>query len=419
MRLPSILTLVFVLVGCGASASSPGDQPDAAVRTGADVLVADNFALLAGKRVGIVTNHTALVGDRHLVDLMHESDQVDVVALFGPEHGIRGDDVGRIDDAVDERTGLPAYSLYGEIRQPTAEMLEGIDVLVFDIQDIGPRFYTYISTMGLTMQSAAEHGLQYVVLDRPNPIGGVLVEGFVRDDGYDSFVGFFAIPVTHGLTVGELAIMAKEERMIEGLDDLDLHVVQVEGWTRNMLWPDYGSDWVRPSPNIPDFATALIYPGACFFEGTTASEGRGTQEPFILLGAPWADGQALAADLNSRNLPGLRFDGEIFTPESLPGMSPNPKHLGTELQGIRYNITDAQQVRPVEAGIHVLHAFYSQANEEQRQDFFRRDRMNRLAGTGRLVDMLEAGKSADEIIASWQDELTAYDQLRRGYHLYD
>lgn len=409
------LAVVALLSGFGAAR---GTQAQTSVMTGADRLVADDFAPLAGKTVGVITNHTALVGDRHIVDLMHESEAVNVVALFGPEHGIRGDDVGRIDDAIDERTGLPAHSLYGEIRQPTADMLEGIDVLVFDIQDIGPRFYTYISTMGLAMQSAAEHDVTFVVLDRPNPLGGELVEGFVREEDFESFVGLYPIPVTHGMTVGELAIMAKAEGMIDGVEDLDLQIIELENWTRDMLWSDYGSEWVRPSPNIPDFETALIYPGACFFEGTTASEGRGTQEPFILLGAAWADGEALARDLNARGLSGLSFRAERFTPESLPGMSPNPKHLGTELGGIRYVVNDPKAVRPVEAGIHVLHAFYSQATDEQREEFFRVDRMNRLAGTSRLVDMLEAGASAEEIVASWQEELQAFDESRRNYFLY-
>lgn len=415
MRFIRFVVAIAVLAGCAAV---PDAQGQSRVLTGADRLVEDDFALLAGKSVGVITNHTARVGDRHVVDLMHESDAVNVVALFGPEHGIRGDDVGRIDDAVDEQTGLPAYSLYGETRRPTADMLEGVDVLIFDIQDIGPRFYTYVSTMGLAMQAAAEHDLAFIVLDRPNPLGGELTEGFVREEGYESFVGFYPIPVTHGMTVGELATMAKAERMIEGVENLDLHVVRVENWTRDMLWPDYGSEWVKPSPNIPDFETALIYPGACFFEGTTASEGRGTQEPFILLGAPWADGEALARELNGRDIPGLKFEAERFTPESLPGMSPNPKHLETELQGIRYVVDDPTAVRPVEAGIHVLHAFYSQATDEQRQEFFRVDRMNRLAGTSRLVDMLEAGASAEEIVASWQDELEAFDRSRTSYFLY-
>ncbi len=417
MRYALYLMMAVCVVGCGPEAADP-PAPPAEVITGAERLVADDFSLLAGKNVGLVTNHTALVNGRHLADLMHESDKVNLVALFGPEHGVRGDNVGEIKDGVDERTGLPAYSLYGDIRTPTAEMLDGIDVLVFDIQDIGPRFYTYITTLGLTMQAAAEHGLSYVVLDRPNPIGGELVEGFVRDEGMDSFVGLYRIPVTHGMTVGELAMMAKDEGMIEGIENLDLQVVKVENWQRASLWPDYEDDWVRPSPNIPDFETALIYPGACFFEGTTASEGRGTQHPFMLLGAPWADGAALAADLNSRNLPGLTFEPATYTPESLPGMSPNPKHLGEELHGVRYNVTDAHAVRPVEAGIHVLHAFYSQANEAQRAEFFRENVMNRLAGTTRLVEMLKAGDTAEEIIASWQDELQAYDTMRRKHLLY-
>jgi uncharacterized protein YbbC (DUF1343 family) len=415
MRYLLLLTLAILFTAC---AVAPAEQR-ARVNSGADRLVADDFSLLKGKNVGVITNHSALVGGRHIVDILHERDDVNVVVLFGPEHGIRGDDVGRIDDSVDETTGIPVFSLYGDISKPTPEMLEGVDVLVFDIQDIGPRFYTYISTMGLAMQSAAELGITFVVLDRPNPLGGELVEGFVREPGYESFVGLFAIPVTHGMTVGEIAVMAKGERMLDGLDGLDLQVVEVEGWRRNMLWPETNLGWVKPSPNIPDFETALIYPGACFFEGTTASEGRGTQEPFILLGAPWADGEALASDLNSRNLPGLRFEAATFVPESLPGMSPNPKHLGAEVHGIRHVIEDDHAVRPVEAGIHILHAFYSQADPEQRANFFRRDRMNRLAGTSRLANMLEQGATAEEIIASWQDELQEYDQMRRRYFLYD
>lgn len=420
------LLAFFILTGLQCQSEnknrSPSQDAQVEVKTGADRLVEDDFRLLEGKNIGVITNHSAVVGDQHLVDVLHEAGNVNVEALFGPEHGIRGDAPAGEEitgGRTDERTGAPVYSLYGETRKPTPEMLQGLDALVFDIQAIGARFYTYISTMGLAMQAAAEHGVSFVVLDRPNPLGGERVEGFVLEPEHKSFVGYYSIPITHGLTVGELAMMVKGENMIEGVEDLDLQVVEMENWRRDMLWPDTNLDWIPPSPNIPNFETALIYPGACFFEGTTASEGRGTRDPFILLGAPWADGEALAADLNSRDLPGLRFENTTYTPESLPRMSPNPKYLGEEVSGIRYEITDPYTVRPVAAGIHVLHAFYTQASDTEKEDFFRRDRLSRLAGTRRLREMMESGASAKEIIASWGDELQEFNDLRRNYFLYD
>jgi uncharacterized protein YbbC (DUF1343 family) len=209
--------------------------------------------------------------------------------------------------------------------------------------------------------------------------------------------------------------------MLEGVENLDLHVIEMENWDRSTLWPDLGLDWNPPSPNIPDFETALVYPGACFFEGTTISEGRGTMEPFILIGAPWADGEQLAEDLNARNLPGLHFEPVVFTPESITyrGMAANPKLQGVELQGIRYVITDKYAVRPVEAGIHVLHAFYHHAPEQEKPVFFRKGRLDLLAATERLYEMIVDGSSPGELIASWNDELQEYDVLRSRYFLYD
>jgi uncharacterized protein YbbC (DUF1343 family) len=414
----SLAVVILTFVGCSSQQNDTQSGDTSALKTGAELLVANNFDILKGKNVGVVTNHSAVVGGKHLVDLLHESEDVNVVVLFGPEHGIRGDDVGIIADATDEKTGLPVYSLYGDIRKPTAEMLSGVDVLVFDIQDIGPRFYTYITTMGLSMQAAAEHGVSFVVLDRPNPIGGYLIEGFVRDEDQYSFVGPFRIPVTHGMTVGEIANMVKAEGMMEGLENLDLTVLAMQGWDRTKLWPEYNLGWIKPSPNIPDFETALIYPGACFFEGLTASEGRGTQEPFILLGAPWIDAQALVDDLNSRNLPGLRFEPATFTPVPLTGMTRNPKFNGQEIYGARYVVTDSYAVRPVEAGIHMVHAFYKHTPEANKATFFRTEVMTRLAGTPRLQNMITDGKTAEEIIASWQDELNAFSTVRQKHLLY-
>ncbi len=410
-------TLAFV-TSCGSDARD-GTSPE--IRTGAERLVEQGFGVIDGMRVGLITNHTAVVGDRHLADILHEADNVELVALFGPEHGIRGDaDAGaRIDDMVDEQTGVPVFSLYGETRKPTPEMLEGVDALVFDIQDIGARFYTYISTMGLAMEAAAELDLRFVVLDRINPLGGEMVEGFVLEHGFESFVGQFPIPVTHGLTVGELALMIRGEQFMEGVAALDLSVVEVRGWTRDMLWSDTDLDWIPPSPNIPDFETALVYPGSCYFEATGASEGRGTYEPFLQVGAPWAIGEMFASLLNERNLPGLWFEPVTFTPVSIQGMSSYPKLLRTELEGVRYEVLDPYAVVPVAAGMHLLEIFYANAPEEEREALFNRARFARLGGTDRMYEMLTAGAMAEEVIGAWADEVAEFRELRSLYLIYD
>jgi uncharacterized protein YbbC (DUF1343 family) len=386
----------------------------AVVMTGAEVLAQSNFAALDGMNVGLITNHTAMVGDRHLADLLHEAPNVNLVALFAPEHGIRGELGGSIDDEVDPTTGVPIFSLYGETREPTAEMLAGIDVLLYDIQDIGPRFYTYISTMGLGMQGAAKNGVSFMVLDRPNPLGGELAAGFVSEPEFTSFIAFYPIPVTHGLTIGELAVMAKEEGMLEGVETLDLQVIEMEGWYRDMLWPDTGREFIRTSPNMPDFETALIYPGACFWERVSGSEGRGTPEPFILLGTEWADAEVIVDDLNARNLSGLRFEPTTFTPEGRRGG-------GRTYHGIRHVITDPYAVRPVEAGIHVLHAFYTQslAHPDEVDEGFLSPRISSHAGSERLYDMMTSGALPEEIIDSWANEVREYDEMRSRYFLYD
>ncbi len=415
------MLFLFTFTGITSCGSNARDVASPEIRTGAERLVEQDFGVIDGMRVGLITNHTAVVGERHLADILHEAENVDLVALFGPEHGIRGDaDAGaRIDDMVDEQTGVPVYSLYGQTRKPTPEMLEGLDALVFDIQDIGARFYTYISTMGLAMEAAAEEELRFVVLDRINPLGGELVEGFVLEPGFESFVGQFPIPVTHGLTVGELALMIRSEEFMEGVSTLDLHVVEVRGWTRDILWSDTELDWIPPSPNIPDFETALVYPGSCYFEATSASEGRGTYEPFLQVGAPWADGEQLAAMLNDRNLPGLRFEPVSFTPESIEGMSSRPKLLGEELQGVHYVVEDPHAVEPVAAGMHVLEVFYLTVPDEERDALLNKARFARLGGTDQMYDLFADGATAEEVIAAWKDEVEAFRELRSLFLIYD
>ncbi len=414
-----MIMAVFITQGCGSGQPDPSD--DGRVKTGAERLVDQEFQVVHDMRVGVITNHTALVGERHLVDLLHEAENVELAAMFGPEHGIRGDaDAGeQITDGVDEQTGTPVYSLYGETRRPTPEMLEELDALIFDIQDIGARFYTYISTMGLAMEEAVRHNLRFVVLDRPNPLGGERVEGFVLEPGYESFVGLYPIPVTHGMTVGELALMIRSEVFLDGVASLDLHVVETRGWSRNQLWTDTGKEWIPPSPNIPDFETALVYPGSCYFEATNASEGRGTYEPFLQVGAPWADGDELARILNARNLPGIRFEPAAFTPESIDGMSSHPKLLGEELRGVRYVVEDPHKVEPVAAGMHLLEVFYDMAPEDERDELFDEARFGRLGGTGRMYDMFTGGANARDVIEAWQEELAAFKERRSLYLIYE
>ena len=417
-----LILAALILLGCTSEvpgAADTGEGEAEPVKTGAQVLVESGFEALAGKRAGLVVNHTARVGEAHLIDLIHDAPTVELAVLFGPEHGLRGteEDGEEVADGRDDRTGAPVYSLYGRTRKPTPEMLQGLDVLVFDIQDVGARFYTFISTMGLAMQAAAEAGLPFVVLDRPNPLGGEYMAGFVLEPEHTSFVGHYPIPIAHGLTVGELARMIQGEGLLPGLETLQLDVVAMEGWQRAMLWPETGLPWINTSPNIPGFETALVYPGACFFEATAASEGRGTETPFTLLGAPWADGQALAEALNARSLPGVRFEAAAFTPRPIEGMDTEPKLDGQALEGIRYTITDAAAFRPVEAGIHVFHAFYHQAPDV---DGFltRQPWLARLSGTTRLGTMLAEGAEPETIIAAWQDEVAAFRARSRAYLLY-
>ncbi|WP_412060242.1 exo-beta-N-acetylmuramidase NamZ domain-containing protein [Rubrivirga sp. IMCC45206] len=429
---PAPLLALLALAACLAApvdeprASAPTLRaPDAAVVTGAQRLVAERFAPLDGMRVGLVTNHTARVdtadgGPAHLIDRLHAAPNVLVGALFGPEHGIRGDaEAGAgVSGGRDGTTGAPVYSLYGSSKKPTQRQLRGLDALVFDMQDVGARFYTYISTMGYAMQAAAEAGIPFVVLDRPNPIGD-RAEGFVLEPRQQSFVGLYPIPVTHGLTVGELARMIVGEGWLSGLDGLDLRVVEMTGYARGMAWEETGLAWVPPSPNVPDVETARVYPGTALFEGTTASEGRGTRVPFTHVGSPWADPEALAAELNGADLAGVRFEPATFVPVDLPGQATNPKWEGETVRGVRLVVTDPAAFRPVATGVHVVDAVYRQAPRGAHGAFLKADWLAKLAGTTRLRRMWLDGRGAAEIVAAWADEAAAFSARSEVYRIYE
>jgi len=391
-----------------------------AVVTGAEVLARSRFAALRGKRVGLVTNHTGRVGADHLADLVAQAPDVKLAAILAPEHGFRGlaEAGASVADGIDRETGVRVLSLYGATRKPTQAMLRDIDVLVFDIQDIGVRFYTYISTMGLAMQAAAERSIPFHVLDRPNPLGGTDVSGFMRETAYTSFVGQYPIPIVHGLTVGELAAMIKGERWLTGLESLDLGVMKMEGWRREMRWPATRLAWRPTSPNIPTFESSLTYPGIGLVGETLVNEGRGTPIPFQQFGAPWLDARHAANKLAAAGLPGVRFDATSYTPRAIPNVAADPRFRGQQIQGVRIAVTDADAYRPLETGMHVLAYLASTARARRVRLFDKLQMFRATSGTARLHAMLERGADADKIIASWQGEIERFRTARARYLLY-
>jgi len=409
--------VALALAGCRAEA------PPAPVRSGAEVLAADDFASLSGQRVGLIANHTTRVDTSHLADRLAAAPSVELGAIFAPEHGFRGTaGAGEaVDDGRDPRTGAPVYSLYGDTRRPTPERLAGLDALVFDVQDVGARFYTYITTMGLSMQAAAAADLEFVVLDRPNPLGGGYTDGFVLEPDHASFVGRYPIPIAHGLTIGELARYIRAERLLPGVGRLDLSVVAMENWTRSLQWPDTGREWSPPSPNLPTWETALLYPGMCFFEGVRVSEGRGTERPFRQIGAPWSPeaAQQVVDTLRARDLPGVRVDTTAFTPRPMSG-APAPRFEGERVYGFEVQVTNRRAVEPVKVGIHALHAMYHRAQARGDTAFVSRpEHLARLAGTDRLHTQLRHGASPEALIASWTDAVETFRNRRASALLYD
>jgi len=347
------------------------------------------------------------------VDVLVAQPDVQLVALFGPEHGIRGDvqDGIAIPSSIDKVTGLPVHSLYGPQKKPTPDMLADIDLLIYDMQDVGCRYYTYLYTLSYVMEAAAEQDIEVMILDRPNPLTGRLVEGPILDPGLSSFVGRYPIPPCYGLTIGELAHYMNREFQI----NCRLTVIPLDGWRRSLWFDQTGLPWVPPSPNIPTLDTAIVYPGTCLFEGTTISEGRGTTRPFEVIGAPWADGREVAAEMNGRGLPGVRFRPMSFVPTF-------SKHAGILCQGVQVHVMDRRIYRPFETGLHLVDAFvklyprdvvFLPTSWEGQPPHF-----DLLAGLPTLRDALWARVPIGEIVRSWQPGLQAYRRRRTRYLLY-
>jgi uncharacterized protein YbbC (DUF1343 family) len=380
------------------------------VETGAVVLLKEHLSELQGKKLGMVVNQTSVVGNTHLVDTLLKRGCA-ITAIFAPEHGFRGDaDAGaHIKDGTDAQTGVVIYSLFGKILKPTPEMLTNVDIILFDIQDIGARFYTYISTLALVMEAAGEQGKEVWVLDRPNPNGNV-VGGPVLDKAFSSFVGKHEVPILHGLTMAEYANMVNGEKWLKNGVQCRLKCILMKKWNHSMLWEDTGLKWIKPSPNIPDVKTAVWYPYSCWFEGVNASVGRGTYKPFLFLGAPYVKNKSLA------HLRGLYdLDTVVFTPVSIKGMAMHPPFELQTCKGIGVNTPPAHPYECFELSLQLLTLFYE--NSGKRADFFQ-PFFIKLCGTDQIKADIIAGKKPEDIIFSWQHKLREYEQKRKKYLLY-
>ena len=387
----------------GASGTVP-PRPSLPVQAGIDVLRTEGFAPLRGKRIGLVTNHTGVTRDgATTIDVLYGAKDVKLVALFSPEHGIRGAVDDKVASSTDDKTGLPIYSLYGETRRPTAAMLDGLDVLVVDLQDIGARFYTYTTTMAYVLEEAAKSRLPVVVLDRPNPINGFAIEGPALDKSLIGFTGYFPpMPIRHGLTIGELARLFNGENKIGA----DVTVIAAKNWQRDAWFDETALPWINPSPNMRNLIQATLYPGVGAIETTNLSVGRGTDTPFEQVGAPWIDGTVLAESLNARRIPGVRFYPVRFTPTS-------SKYAGQACQGVFLIVTDRAALRPVRLGVEIaamLHKLYGAA--------FELDAAERLFGSRESLARIRAGEDPAAVAASWSAAEARWRLLRTPYLLY-
>lgn len=403
----TICMLSFGIVS-SKSVTAVKEKKKQKVNPGIEVLLKEEKDVLSGKKVGLITNPTGIDSKlTSIVDLLHDDPDINLTALFGPEHGVRGDAQAgaSVEYYIDEKTGLPVYSLYGKTKKPTPEMLKEVEVLVFDIQDVGTRYYTYIYTMAYAMEAAKENDIPFIVLDRPNPQGGESVDGPVLEPEFSSFVGLYPIPLKHGMTVGELATLFNKEFKIGA----DLKVIKMKGWKRDMDYDDTGLPFVLPSPNMPTDSTTFVYPATGLIEGTNVSEGRGTTKPFELIGAPYINGDELAGKLNALRLPGVKFRAASFTPTF-------SKHAGKLSHGVEIYITDREEFKAVPTGLHIIKTIQDLYPGDF--EFLAANNFNLLIGNGWVRSRIEEGSSVNEIMKEYQEKQDAFKKVRKNYLLY-
>ncbi|TDL93165.1 DUF1343 domain-containing protein [Vibrio vulnificus] len=403
----AICMLSFGIVS-SKSVTAVKEKKKQKVSPGVEVLLKEEKNVLSGRKVGLITNPTGIDSKlTSIVDLLHDDPDINLTALFGPEHGVRGDAQAgaSVEYYIDEKTGLPVYSLYGKTKKPTPEMLKDVEVLVFDIQDVGTRYYTYIYTMAYAMEAAKENDIPFIVLDRPNPQGGESVDGPVLEPEFSSFVGLYPIPLKHGMTVGELATLFNKEFKIGA----DLKVIKMKGWKRDMDYDDTGLPFVLPSPNMPTVSTTFVYPATGLIEGTNVSEGRGTTKPFELIGAPYINSDELAGKLNALRLPGVKFRAASFTPTF-------SKHAGKLSHGVEIYITDREEFKAVPTGLHIIKTIQDLYPGDF--EFLAANNFNLLIGNGWIMSRIKDGSTVNEILKEYQVKQDAFKKVRKSYLLY-
>ncbi|MFX0564138.1 MULTISPECIES: exo-beta-N-acetylmuramidase NamZ domain-containing protein [Bacillus] len=415
MKKTASLILASILIMSTLTAASPAEQrrtdtkgKKAAVKTGIETLLSSNLSWLKGKRVGLITNPTGIDANmKNSVDLLFEHPSIKLTALYGPEHGVRGDaQAGEgVESYTDEKTGLPVYSLYGKTRKPTPDMLKNVDVLLFDIQDVGARYYTYIYTMAYAMEAAKENNIPFVVLDRPNPIGGLKVEGPVLEPEHASFVGLYPIPLRHGMTTGELAKFFNKEFHINA----DVTVIKMKNWKRSMTFDDTKLPFVLPSPNMPTVDSTFVYPATGLIEGTNVSEGRGTTKPFELIGAPYINSSELADHLNQLKLKGVQFRPVSFTPTF-------SKHSGKLSHGVQLYVTDRSSFEAVKTGLSIIKAIHDLYPKDFQ--FLQTGSFDKLIGNGWMKEEINQGTSVKHIMKRYHHDLKTFEKKRKKYLIY-
>ncbi len=413
--------LVIALVGCNKQKTeSNPHHTEGRIIVGADRLFSEYVEMIYNKKVGLVSNHSGRTSDgKHLADQLHEHPNIELVSIMGMEYNVRSNDYSLPRDpesTIDPETGVRKYSLYGETHKPTSEMLRDVEIIIFDIQEVGARFYEHVNILGFVMEAASELGIPVIVLDRPNPVGGLHVDGFVADSSqYYTFGSYTRIPIIHGMTMGELSLLYNEEGLLRSGKSVDLTVVEMVGWTRDMWYDQTGLAWSKPSPNLYTLESILAYLGTCIFEAYNVSEGRGTEKPFEYIGAPWIDNDEVVRLLSEQNLNGVSFEPIEFVPTKLPHLSRDPELAGLVSKGVYVNVTDRNVFESYKTGVALLWAIHTLHSDSLE---LREQTLVRLTGTDRLIRFMQMGYTPDEIFQSWSAELAEFKLVRSRYLIY-
>jgi len=409
----AFLAIIFLCISIFSQGCINSSQSQPVVKVGAKVLLDEHLPELNNKRVGLVMNPTARVEGSHMLDTLLSRD-VNITALFAPEHGFRGNmGAGEtIKNGVDQATGLPVFSLYGKTRKPTPRQLNKVDLLLFDMQDVGARFYTYNATLGNVIEAAAAQNVPVWVLDRPNPAGGNYISGWMMHDNHRSFVGKYPIPMAHGMTLGELAKMMVGEGWVDHAEEAQIRVIPMKGWKRSMKWPETALNWFPPSPNLPTYSNALAYLGNVLFEGTNISEGRGTPDPFLTIGAPQTHLSTEQITKLNNEFSGIEVKTITFTPKSIPGKSLHPDFEGQQCRGVKIKVTNPDQLDPIAFGAKLLQVMLEDTPGAHLLDY-----IQKLTGIDKqeLLQQLKDGSYLDH----WKQTARKFARKRKPYLLYD